>query len=419
MRDGQYDLPRLSTTGTAFTLDMQNTDVSNQLTIKGSCTGNGATQDFSKQSVIRTHHQIIADRLLEVSIPEKKDGKSGNTVTVEGFTFISDKLNTESTQESGNGVEATIGTDGKFVMKNCIFRNNVGTGILIKSNGGKALFYNTLIADSNNGLNVGTPTGKTVLVNTTFANNKVALTNGDSNPEVDGSNVEVDDSNVEVYNSVWWNNGGQSDAFKVEGHNNKVFAGNYDLKTEQGKADAAANNTDIMDGPNFLDPLNSVVEARDYRFRPNLTLLNQGANEYYIKEVLNDGVTAGTEGGTGSDAEGGTENKLKTEIPDNEPALDNKPRLVDKTIDIGAYEYEAELQPIVYVKANVVGNTDGKSWTTALNDLQAAADLAGIYAHNKNTDDDIQAGTAMCLCTTTWRTHLSISVCPTPKCTGA
>ena len=74
MRDGQYDLPRLSTTGTAFTLDMQNTDVSNQLTIKGSCTGNGATQDFSKQSVIRTHHQIIADRLLEVSIPEKKDG---------------------------------------------------------------------------------------------------------------------------------------------------------------------------------------------------------------------------------------------------------------------------------------------------------------------------------------------------------
>ena len=391
VRDGQYDLPRLSTTGTAFTLDMQNTDVSNQLTIKGSCTGNGATQDFSKQSVIRTHHQIIADRLLEVSIPEKKDGKSGNTVTVEGFTFISDKLNTESTQESGNGVEATIGTDGKFVMKNCIFRNNVGTGILIKSNGGKALFYNTLIADSNNGLNVGTPTGKTVLVNTTFANNKVALTNGDSNPEVDGSNVEVDDSNVEVYNSVWWNNGGQSDAFKVEGHNNKVFAGNYDLKTEQGKADAAANNTDIMDGPNFLDPLNSVVEARDYRFRPNLTLLNQGANEYYIKEVLNDGVTAGTEGGTGSDAEGGTENKLKTEIPDNEPALDNKPRLVDKTIDIGAYEYEAELQPIVYVKANVVGNTDGKSWTTALNDLQAAADLAGIYAHNKNTDDDIQS----------------------------
>lgn len=392
VRDGQYDLPRLSTNGTAFTLDMQNTDVSNQLTIKGACTGNGATQDFSKQSVIRTHHQIIANRLLEVSIPDKQNGQSGNTVTVEGFTFISDKLNTESAQKSGNGVEATIGTGGSFVMKNCAFRNNVGTGILIKKNEGKALFYNTLIADSNNGLNVGTPTGETVLVNTTFANNNVALTNGNSNPEVDGSNPEVYDSKVEVYNSVWWNNGGQPTAFNVEGHNNKVFDTTYNLTTEQGKADAAANNTDIMNGPNFLDPLNIVVEARDYRFRPNLTLLNQGANDHYIKEVLNDGVTAGAEGGTGSDAEGGTENKLKTEIPDNEPALDNKPRLVDKTIDIGAYEYEAELHPIVYVKANVVGNTDGKSWTTALNDLQAAADLAGIYAYNnKNEGDDSQS----------------------------
>ncbi len=78
----------------------------------------------------------------------------------------------------------------------------------------------------------------------------------------------------------------------------------------------------------------------------------------------------------------GAEDGTSTEIPDEEKALGNKARVVDSRIDIVAYEYEAELQPIVYVKANVVGNTDGKSWTTALTDLQAAADLAGIYTHN-------------------------------------
>lgn len=375
VRDGQYDLPRLSSTGTAFMLDMQNTNMSDNLTIKGACTGNGATQDFSKQSVIRTHHQIIANRLLEVSIPDRQENANGNTVTIEGFTFISDMLNTNSSQESGNGVEASIGKDGKLIMKNCAFRNNQGTGILIKHNEGKALFYNTLIADSENGLGVAeTTTGRTVLVNTTFANNKTALTNsnsntkvGDSNAEVYDSNVEVYNPNVEVYNSVWWNNGGKPTAFNVEERDNKVFENTYNLANEVERAQAIANNTDIINGPNFIDPLNQDnVEARDYRFRPNLTMLNQGKNDHYIKEVLNDGAEDGT----------------STEIPDEEKALGNKARVVDSRIDIGAYEYEAELQPIVYVKANVVGNTDGKSWTTALTDLQAAADLAGIYTYN-------------------------------------
>lgn len=356
-------------------LDMQNTNMSDNLTIKGACTGNGATQDFSKQSVIRTHHQIIANRLLEVSIPDRQENANGNTVTIEGFTFISDMLNTNSSQESGNGVEASIGKDGKLIMKNCAFRNNQGTGILIKHNEGKALFYNTLIADSENGLGVAeTTTGRTVLVNTTFANNKTALTNsnsntkvGDSNAEVYDSNVEVYNPNVEVYNSVWWNNGGKPTAFNVEERDNKVFENTYNLANEVERAQAIANNTDIINGPNFIDPLNQDnVEARDYRFRPNLTMLNQGKNDHYIKEVLNDGAEDGT----------------STEIPDEEKALGNKARVVDSRIDIGAYEYEAELQPIVYVKANVVGNTDGKSWTTALTDLQAAADLAGIYTYN-------------------------------------
>lgn len=332
VRDGQYDLPRLSSTGTAFTLDMQNSSLSNSITLKGSCTGNGSTQDFSKPSVIRTHKQIIANRLLEINIPEQTEG---NTVTVEGFTFISDKLNESSSDESGNGVEAGVGNKGRLILKNCAFRHNLGKGVKIKANKGTILIYNTLFADNNTGLeNNETGDHNTTLVNTTFANNKVADVTG----------------NVTAYNTVSWNNATQYITETTDNHN-KVFA-------------ASTSNEHIKNGPNFIDPENEDIEARNYRIRPSLTLLNKGDNAHYLQQVLNDATT----------------------IPADEKELGNRARLTDGTIDIGAYEYEAELQPIIYVKANLIGTADGKNWQTALGDLQGAADLAGIYAHNHENE---------------------------------
>ena len=86
-----------------------------------------------------------------------------------------------------------------------------------------------------------------------------------------------------------------------------------------------------------------------------MTLLNQGCNDNYTTHVV---------------------------ALDNEKDLANNARLVDGTIDVGAYEYEAALQPIIYVKADLTGDLDGNSWATALDDLQGAVDLAGIYAQS-------------------------------------
>ena len=88
--------------------------------------------------------------------------------------------------------------------------------------------------------------------------------------------------------------------------------------------------------------------------------------------------------------EGSNEN-YRTQVgiePANDKDLGNNARLVDKTIDVGAYEYEAPLQPIVYVKPDLTGTADGKSWETALGDLQGAVDLAGLYALNHSTDTE-------------------------------
>lgn len=320
VRDGEYSLERLSA-GAAFVLNfVKNQSLSNSdsLTLKGSCTGVGDAQNFANQTVIRNGSVSPTDLLLITA-------NEGN-ITIEGFTFINNS--------GTNGVNASASNNaGSLTLKNCAFRNNTGTGANITDAIGSVLIYNTLFADGGTGLNAAA-SGNVTLVNTTFANNSTA---------------DMSEELANVYNSVSWNKGTQHMA-KTEEHHNKVF-------------DADTDNADIEKGPNFVDPLNDDVEARDYHIRPSLTLLNQGSNENYSREVL--GVESET-------------------IPDTERDLGNSARLTDGTIDIGAYEYEAPLQPIVYVKAGLVNyeNNDGSSWTKALEDLQGTIDLVGIYAHN-------------------------------------
>lgn len=320
VRDGEYSWDRLSA-GMAYILNMADNDNNKSLTLKGSCTGSGDQQDFSKQTVVRNSDRVIGTtaQLMNVNTNSKP-------VTIEGFTFINAK---------GDGMSASTGNGGSLTLKSCAFRGNSGSGLNVAGNSGSMLIYNTLFADGGTGLTASAGTDIT-LVNTTFANNKTA---------------DISTALTKVYNSTSWNNGTQK---MPTSNNNKVFA--------KGQA-----NADIHSGPNFVDPDNTNIEARDYHIRPSLTLLNQGSNENYASEVLGDGDAT---------------------IPDTEVDLGNNVRLVDKNIDIGAYEYEAPLQPIAYVQADVVSsNGDGKSWQNALSDLQGAADLVGIYAYNKNQEE--------------------------------
>ena len=324
VRDGEYALERLSG-GTAFTASVGDNEWSKGLTIKGACTGIGlkedAQQDFANQSVIRNHEGTQTANLIAVHV------NGDQYVRIEGFTFVN-----KST--SGTGIDAsTNGTDSKFTLANSALRMN-NTGVNISASSGSILIYNTLFADGGTGLSASTSDNIT-LVNTTFANNTTDMSTDLTN----------------VYNSVSWNNGTQNMP-NNDGKNNRNITFTDDAST---------NNVDIENGPNFVDPLNPEKEARDYHIRPSLTLLNQGSNTNYMGYVYGN-----------ADAS----------IPSTERDLGNSARLTDGRIDIGAYEYEAPLQPIVYVKEGLtVQNPDGKSWTTALGDLQAAADLAGVYAN--------------------------------------
>ena len=346
VRDGDYSWGKISG-GSAFVLNMANgsgLSKSDELTIKGSCTGVGtgdnAQQNYANPTVIRNDQNANqqTERLMLVTTNDNKK------VTIDGFTFINSEV-------GKNGMEASTGNGGSFTLKNSAFRGNGGTGLNISSNSGEVLIYNTLFADGGTGLTAKSGTDKITLVNTTFANNTAADMTGTPT----------------VYNSVSWNNGKANMSETNANDNNKVFKfeDGYITVTDghgqQLRQTPEENNGDISNGPNFVDPLNDDdIELRDYHIRPSLTLLNKGGNGNYSTHV-----TGSSDG-----------------IPDTEVDLGNNSRLVDGTIDIGAYEYEAPLQPIVYVKAGVVNpeGLDGKSWESALNDLQGAVDLAGIYA---------------------------------------
>lgn len=319
VRDGDYSWSRLSA-GSAYILNMSRSDLSKSLTLKGSCTGSGMQQDFSKPTVIRNDGTTTT--LMSVAANTK-------AVTFEGFTFINNN-NTEI--KLGKGMDASAGTDGSLTLKNCGFRISP-TGLNISGNSGKVLIYNTLFADGGTGL---VADEHTTVVNATFAQNKTADLTG---------------TPAGIYNSVAWKNGTQNLLTDVTNSNVSI--------------EGTVANDDVNNGPNFVDPSNNNKESRNYHIRPSVKLLNKGSNENYIDHV----VKVVSDGNASA-------------IPATEVDLGNNTRLVDNSIDVGAYEYEAPLQPIVYVKADLTGTADGKSWETALGDLQGAVDLAGLYALN-------------------------------------
>lgn len=327
IKAGTYAWPYLSA-GTAFPIMMSSDDneIGKSLGIHGSFNASGV-QDFSQPTIITTHNTNVSDTRILMDIDA-----NNKSVTVEGLTFINHNTAAEAT---GLRIGAN-GEDGSVTLRQTGFRlSSVGLDIN-SGHRGTMLLVNTLFADGGTGLQGAD--GRTTVVNATFAQNSVDYTTAGHGPA--------------IYNTVAWKN---------EKQNLTISEANRNVPI-----DAGVENTDVMNGPNFRDPGNTDVAARDYRIRPSLRLLNQGSNAAYAQHGL----------GPTADAA----------IPDDEVDLASGVRVVDDRIDVGAYEYEAPLQPIVYVKELTGGTADGRSWATALRDLQGAADLAGLYAHNHASD---------------------------------
>lgn len=165
---------------------------------------------------------------------------------------------------------------------------------------------------------------QTTVVNATFANNRTAIS-----------------GTADVVNSMAWRSG--------DGLETDADRHNHDFGT--------VDNTDLNNGPNFVSP-----ETGDYNIRPSITVLEAGSSDLYQEKS---GVAAA-----------------------DDQDLDGADRVTGAEIDLGAYEYDAELRQVIYVRTGVAGgDNSGSDWNNPIDDLQDAVDLASVY-HNKNTDSE-------------------------------
>lgn len=324
VRGGTYYSPTYSG-GDAFSLIVNKVDKAEfieSIELVGGCTGSKnaddtEVQDFSKPSVLIENPAKAGETKNLLNIVT-----NGKPVTISGFTFQN---------QSGVGVNAMVnevqaGTGKGMKLHHCAFRKNNGTAFYITNpNSLGVIMWSVLFADGTKDALYTTNSDGMHIANATFVNNgRIA---------VKGMNS--------VYNSVAWGNTVQNMETDGEYHNVLI--------------DNNISNTDIMKGPNFVDPENG-----DYRIRPSLLLLNNGDVKKYKDEI------------------GFTNEEWAVEKD-----LSNTARLIGDNIDIGAYECDTKMIPIIYVKEGSAVAGTGESWDNPTNDLQGAINLAELYA-NKN-----------------------------------
>ena len=330
VRGGTYYSPTYSGNNDAFTLFInkgENASFVQSLEIVGGCTGkniNGKEeQDFSNPSVLIENptKKGQTEVLLNITTNDKP-------VTLSGFTF---------TNESGVGVKAKVNgvkaenykDEKALVIHHSSFRHNKGIALDIDNSAQLgARMWNLLFADGDNDAIKLNKSQGMHLVNVTFVKNK--------GQAIDGT--------ASVYNSIAWKNG--TNSIKNNTNNNVVIA------------DGVANG-DVLKGPNFVNP-----DKEDYRIRPSLLLMNKGNNTKYIDKAKLKGA---------NDAA----------IFASEKDLANTSRLIGESIDIGAYECDAKMQPIIYVNTSSAINGTGENWKSPSNDLKGAISLAELYANKK------------------------------------
>lgn len=325
VRGGTYYSPTYSG-GDAFSLIVNKADKAEfieSIELVGGCTGSKnaddtEVQDFSKPSVLIENPAKAGETKNLLNIVT-----NGKPVTISGFTFQN---------QSGVGVNAMVnevqaGTGKGMKLHHCAFRKNNGTAFYITNpNSLGVRMWSVLFADGTKDALYTTNSDGMHIANATFVNNgRIA---------VKGMNS--------VYNSVAWGNTVQNMETDGEYHNVLI--------------DNNISNTDIMKGPNFVDPENG-----DYRIRPSLLLLNNGDVKKYKDEI------------------GFTNEEWAVEKD-----LSNTARLIGDNIDIGAYECDTKMIPIIYVKEGSAIAGTGESWDNPTNDLQGAINLAELYA-NKNS----------------------------------
>ena len=280
----------------------------------------------------------------------------------------------------------------KLVLSGCEFRGSDGASVglpvvKIAGRGGRTLIYNTLF-HSNRGVPIDAVDTEvfnaTIALNTGVPVLSDSIYGGESQPRYPSK----------LYNSVLWRNGGQgtdqsaSENIVSSQLSSTPSAGNQIIQVENIRYNAMQNlsattlavddeqyrndnlseqNDDVINGPNFFNPYEGDLAARDFDIGASALLLNKGDSVSYRTAL-----------------------DLAADQPSGYDISLNHLRVYDDNIDRGAYENNQHLYPILYVQPDKTLEGDGSTWENAFGQgrLQEAIDLCAVYAATRTADTE-------------------------------
>lgn len=316
----------------------------------------------------------------------------------------------------------------KLTVSNCIFADNGQhtneykyrpAAVYIGHGGGSSLVVNSLFhSNSGKPLYAPDPDNKALpaiaavpntvtVVNSTFALNDGHLTLDWDGSELHNSLIWMDDmgEGIAIPNDTIFEIGGEAwrKGIDKQGIANKIT---HNAMYGFMEADAfdnenlAADNSDLFEGPNFVDPKPDAETeedrlARDFHINPAVRTMNMA----YDTTVYRDRVFARQYRTEQYPLLDETEfwlrpagHKYTIQWIHEDMDLAGRPRFLGNAMERGAYECPVLLRRVLYVDPTRMDG-EGSSWQNAFgqNQLQNAIDAAAIYTYMNRTVPNIES----------------------------
>ncbi len=276
-------------------------------------------------------------------------------------------INVEFITNDGGSGGGMFNVDSNIIMTNVIFRGNFGgNGGAMMNEDSNLVITNALFSGNAANITGGAMhnTGSSPeLINVTFSGNLAFIFFG-------GAIFNTNMSNPDLTNVIIWNNTDGTGSLSISSsisNDNSTPVISHSLIANSGGSENWDNDAGT-DGGNNIDTDPLFIDMVD----PNDAPTDDTGNFRLI--IGSPAINAGSN--TPFNV-GGAAEDVDTDLDDND-------RIIHSTVDMGAYEWEWEGGPTIFVNDDAAGNDTGQSWTDAFNDLQD-----GLWVARKVGNPDV------------------------------
>ena len=305
-------------------------------------------------------------------------------LTLSNCIFMDNGQRTANIAERSPAVRIDHG-GGSSLIVNSLFHSNAGAPVFSTD-------YDVVVGDNN----LAEVPNDVVIVNSTFALNDGHVTLESAGSEMHNSLVWLDDLandttvQLEIHGTQWDKAANRNRIGVADRVTHNAIWGCFQSGDNTYKNDPlVTENMNIFQGPYFVDPKINAANAeqrrqRDFRINPGVRTMNLADTVLYRNRVLSrlyPDKTVAVENFWWRRPLGFKSDTIYSLTSDYD--LAHTTRLSGTGMERGAYECQAVVQRIIYVRSNLLPAFagDGSSWDKAFGQgqLQNAIDVASVY----------------------------------------